>query len=427
MTTRLDGAGGLRQMMNDASAATGLPLSGLTVLSATTDPFRLDTPKNHMVGAWLACTLADLAVALPIHLRGMHYALIGHPKPEGSPYANTDDDWVWLGSALKAARWLGYVSFDEVIDNRNAAPLIRFFEPNEPFPYVSSGVDVTIDDDVHPWVGLADFTSRQRYRLALVGEKASLKSVLQPIADTHDADLLLPTGNLSDTLVHQLAQAAATDGRTLQVFYFADCDPSGWHMPIEVSRKLQAFRALHFPDLDFEVHRVGLTPDQVLTLGLPSTPLKVTERRADGWRAAMGVDQTEIDALATLQPAVLRDLATEALAPYFDEGLDQRTRQIQRTWIDAAQQVVDDAAGTPEMQRIQESAREQLAGLREQIDALNDALRVDPGDLELPELPDLPVAENAAVQPKGLVDSRDDFATQVRGLIADRNYQPGGA
>ena len=46
----------------------------------------------------------------------------------------------------------------------------------------------------------------------------------------------------------------------MRVFYFADCDPAGWQMPISVARKLQAQKALHFPELEFEVHRVALYP-----------------------------------------------------------------------------------------------------------------------------------------------------------------------
>ena len=68
-------------------------------------------------------------------------------------------------------------------------------------------------------------------------------------------------------------------------------------MPISFSRKLQALRTLHFPDLRIAVHRVALTLDQVRELNLPSTPLKTTEKRADKWRARMEHEQTEIDAL----------------------------------------------------------------------------------------------------------------------------------
>jgi hypothetical protein len=87
-----------------------------------------------------------------------------------------------------------------------------------------------------------------------------------------------------------MARAAEDDGRPLAVFYFADCDPAGWQMGISVSRKLQALKILLQKMPDFEVHRVALTPGQVREYGLPSPPLKATEKRADPWRATMGVE-----------------------------------------------------------------------------------------------------------------------------------------
>ena len=121
-----------------------------------------------------------------------------------------------------------------------------------------------------------------------------------------------------------MAKIGADDGRPMVVLYFSDCDPSGWNMPIEVGRKLQAFKACLYPELEFEVHRVALTPDQVRQYGLPSTPLKETEKRGDAWRTATGVEQTEIDALASLQPDLLRQITRNAIEPFYDDTLDWR-------------------------------------------------------------------------------------------------------
>ena len=96
-------------------------------------------------------------------------------------------------------------------------------------------------------------------------------------------------------------------------------------MAVSIARKLQAFRDLLFPDLRFEVVPIALNPDQVRDLGLPSTPLKETEKRGDRWREAFGIEQTEIDALATLRPDVLREIIERAFDPYLDRDL-QRPR-----------------------------------------------------------------------------------------------------
>ena len=99
------------------------------------------------------------------------------------------------------------------------------------------------------------------------------------------------------------------------VFTLADCDPAGNQMPVSIGRKLQALRDLLFPDLEFEVRPVALSVEQVRELGLPSAPLKPSERRGDRWRAAYGVEQTEIDALATLRPDVLKEILADAIWP----------------------------------------------------------------------------------------------------------------
>ena len=60
--------------------------------------------------------------------------------------------------------------------------------------------------------------------------------MLDPVADRFSADLYLPTGEISDTLVYTMAsRMVPDDGRPMVVFYFADCDPAGWQMPISVS------------------------------------------------------------------------------------------------------------------------------------------------------------------------------------------------
>jgi hypothetical protein len=177
--------GPLRQLLEDTAAVEGLAIKDLTVLAKQRDPFRLDTPANHRDGAWLANTAKDLGLGNRlIHLRGLHYMVLGRPKPNGRPYANTDDDWLWLSEeAGKAARWLGYLSFDQIIDRRNAAPTVReFTDHGRPWPYISVGIDIDIPDadEITPEIGALGFDGTQPYRLVMVGEKASLAEVLAP-------------------------------------------------------------------------------------------------------------------------------------------------------------------------------------------------------------------------------------------------------
>jgi hypothetical protein len=91
-----------------------------------------------------------------------------------------------------------------------------------------------------------------------VRRKTSLRDFLLPIAERVGGELLLPTGEASDTILAEMAQRAAADDRLAAVLYFSDFDPSGWQMAISVSRKLQALRDLLHHDLDIQVHPVAL-------------------------------------------------------------------------------------------------------------------------------------------------------------------------
>jgi hypothetical protein len=417
----------LRQALEAAAAETGCSLKALTVLATQNDPFRLDTPAGHRDGEWLAITARDLGVgARRFHLRGFHYMVIDRPKPDGTPYQNNEKDWDWLqNGAAKAARFLGYVPWEQVIDNRNAEPEIREFSKQPATAYLTTELDVQIPSawELEPTVTVVGYNGVQPYHLVMVGEKSSLGDVLGPVAREVRADLYLPTGEPSDTMLYTMAETATTDGRDMVVFYFSDCDPSGHGMPISVSRKLQAFKVL-FPEMpEFEVHRVALTPDQVREYGLPSTPLKDTEKRASRWTAATGVEQTEIDALASLEPALLRQIAREAVRPFFDYTLDHRVIEAKARWRDAAQEAVNEAADAQLMESIREQAARQLDEMREQIAALNDSLHIDPGDIDLPPF-DIPAAELNGHHPQEpLLDSRWDFAEQCRRLIDSKAYE----
>jgi hypothetical protein len=413
-----------------AAAGSKLTMKDITVLAPQNDPFRVDTPARHRDGEWLATTAGELGLGdRKIHLRGLHYMVIGRPKPDGTPYTNTDDDWTWLQSdAAKAARWLGYIPFDQIIDQRNSEPTIIPFEQPEPLPYVTVDFDVEIPDadSLLPKVDAAGFRGVQPYRLVMVGEKSSLEEVLAPIASSYKADLYLPTGEPSDTMLYRMAQAAAEDGRPMVVLYFSDCDPAGWQMPISVARKLQAFKALAFNDIEFEVRRVALTPDQVREYGLPSTPLKDTEKRADRWQRETGVEQTEIDALAALRPDLLRRIANDAVRPFFDATLDHRVWQAYAAWLTAAQQAVDEQVDGDIRGRIHAEAASQLAQVEAQIEEIKNSMRLDASEFSVPPIV-VPQPTLSRESGTPLIDSRSPFAEQCRRLIASKNYQPEAA
>jgi hypothetical protein len=438
--------GKLRWLLELAAAQQRCTMADLTVLDKANDPFRVDTPAGHRDGEWLAALVSDLGLGnRTIHLRGLHYAAIGRKKPDGTPYANTAKEWLWLSTeAAKAARFLGYIPFDQITDQRNTPPVIREFRRPYPGAYLSTDLNIEIPDDIEPALYTRDFCGVQPYKIVMIGEKSSLEPVLAPVASAHQADLYLPAGEPSDTMIHQMAKTGAQDGRPMMVLYFSDCDPAGWQMPVSVGRKLQAFRALgtvtmpaedaygnritqtlDLGELEFAVYRVALTPDQVREYDLPSAPLKDTEKRAGRWQQAMGVEQTEIDSILSLRPDLLRQIARDAIAPFYDYELDRRVNRYRDEWRHRAQEMIAASFDLDRLAEIRAGAERQLDGMREQIRELNDALRIDVDPWDLPPI-ELPEAESGGVACNPpLIDSRWDFAEQCRALIDSKAYRNG--
>ena len=419
-----DNKGRLRRALEDAIALAGCNMQDLTVLAARNDPFRVDTPAKHRDGAWVADWANRLGLGdREIHPRGLHYMLLSGQavKPDGFPYTGSNDDSNWLeNKAVKYARWLGYLPFEQIVDHRNSPPVIRIFERLEPEPYVAVDVEIPEPDDLKPQVGIAGFHGVQPFKLVLFGEKSSLEEVLAPIAESRQADLYLPSGEISDWMLYRMARVGADDGRRMVVLCFCDCDPGGWQMPISIGRKLQAFRVLDFPDLDFEVRRVAVTPDQVREYGFPSSPLKEKERRKDRWLELMGVEQTEIDALAALQPDLLRQMALDAISPFYDASLDQRVADARREWVKAARAALGEQLDMELLEQLQQNAQERLAELENDIAELADEIS---GDLTFPaaEVPEPEISALADGDP--LIDSDWSFADQSRRLKASKAYE----
>jgi hypothetical protein len=422
--------GALRDVLEDARAFEGCSMKALTVLATQHDPFRLDTPAGHRDGQWFAEVTAELwddEDPEPKHLRAVHYVLVsrGVIKPNGLPYLNNDRDWKWMSeTAAKAARWLGYVPWRLIVDNRNAEPVTVTRGSLPPEPYITAGVEVEIPDAeaFQPRVAVHGFTGTQPYRLVIYGEKTSLEPVLGRIAKYYGASLYLPSGEISDTQLYDMALRGHGDGRPMVVLTFADSDPAGWQMPVSIGRKLQAFRAGLFPDLEFQVHRVALTPEQVGEHDLPDTPLKETERRANAWTQATGTRQTEIDALATLEPDTLTSIAKTAVRPFFDTSLEVRVYRAQQAWLEEAQARLDAGLGPEAREQIRAEALAKVEQARELIDELNDSLSAEVPDIELPEIV-IPDPEVTGDYGTPLVDSGWEWAAQTRALIRDRAYE----
>jgi hypothetical protein len=424
-----NGHGVLRRVLEAAYEEYDYSRADLTVLSVRVDPYRLDTDAGHRDGAWAAKQLnAAFGKNRRTHWRGLHYAIVARGnvrKPDGEFYRNTDSDWEWLlNVAAKSARWLGYIPFERIGDNRNAEPMLKRKARVMPNAWLSVGLNIDVPDvaEINPLPVASGFVGRQAFIFVIFGEKGSLLEVLEPLARKYEADLYLGSGEISDTHLHMIAKDAAEDGRPLVVFTLSDCDPAGHQMPVSIARKLQALRDLLFPTLRFEVVPVALTVGQVREFDLPSTPLKETEKRASRWRNAFGVEQTEIDALATLRPDVLRDIVDNAFSSYFDTSLSQRVEEAKARWLEDAEEVISNQINDEVLSELREQASLHLGELRDEIDHINEQIQLATDAVTLPEI-EVPQPEvEQEVERQALIKFDHSWIEQTLALIAHKSY-----
>jgi hypothetical protein len=354
----------------------------------------------------------------------------------GRHYENDDDNWLDLNTAAKAARWLEYVPVERITDARNSAPML--FARGR-WQVVDSALSLRAYATLisTPELDLADPPSiqveggrshEQPFQIVFFGEKSSLAPVLEPVAREVSGDILLPTGEASDTMIYAMAQRAAADGRPLAVLYFSDFDPSGWQMSISVARKIQALRDLRFSNLKAQVHHVALTFPQAVALDLPSIPMKEGEKRGTRWQEIWGREQTEIDAAIAIAPDALAEIVRDAVKPFYDPSLHRRARAVSSAWADRercqfydlplyAQARADIAYANELVEEAHARLEAAISHARERqerwSEAINAAIEADPPAAS----PIDTVEPNLAPAPESIFSTDDNYATASRKLI----------
>jgi hypothetical protein len=429
-TREIAGTGALALVLQEAMEETGRTKEDLMVMSDN-DQYRIDTAGRRGDAQWFAEQVERfVAPGRLIHVRGVFYACVAAPavKPDGTAFVNDALHEKWLGETARHARWLGYVDFERLVDNKNDEPVWRD-PPEEADPRAMAlayGLDIDglNPDEIEIRAHLAGFPLRQRYFLFFWGEKTSLEDVVAPLAKEFGAGLCITGGQISDTLLYRIAKAALDDGRRLILFTLSDCDPAGyWDMPTVIGRKLQALRDLLFPDLEYTLVPIGLSPDQARTLDLPSSPLKEGEKRGALWLETYGLEQTEIDALATLRPDALEEIIrTAVVGPYFDPDLAQKVKDAKDDWEAKAQDEIDEQIDGERLDALKERAQaalDELAAVNAEVEAMRDDIEIEEPVPDLPEA-DMDVLSEAQEERRDavLIDSDMDYVEATDRLRA---------
>jgi hypothetical protein len=146
-------------------------------------------------------------------------------------------------------------------------------------------------------------------------EKDALAGVLYQETEPWDVPLMVTRGYSSISYLHAAADAMASIGKPVFVYYFGDHDPSGRDITRATEAGLREFAG----DAEIHFERVAVTEEQITALQLPTRPTKKTDSRCKSFHGA----SVEVDAIP---PGFLRAIARNCIQAHIDK---RRLKQIQ--------------------------------------------------------------------------------------------------
>lgn len=157
----------------------------------------------------------------------------------------------------------------------------------------------------------ADLWADAQHHCEVWVESRSIAGVIQDLCKELAVSLYPAGGFSSITLAYEAAQginrAVRETGKAVRVFYIGDYDPAGVLIDVALERELRQ----HLDGaVDLTFTRLGITPEQIQKLDLPTKPRKATDRRA------LHVESTvEAEAMPARQLRALLRGQVEALLP----------------------------------------------------------------------------------------------------------------
>ena len=379
MTTYFD-------QIKDLSKQIGCSVEDLLAMSRKNDPYYTGAPADLRDAEWFFNEVWVQTQYEQVHLRMLHYWAVsrgirlpiaikqGNIKTD--EYMNSHAAWQFLCKAAVSARYLGYVSYADIIDNKNPDPAIWFEQKGREMAYE---VDTINFDSPHIFRYLPKYGDFAKWKVVVACEKTGANHEILPVCERYHADFLSFQGESSLTSVYEMVKRSIDHNVNTAVLYVSDFDPAGMNMPVSFGRKLQYLQQEYAANR-FLLQPVALTQKQVRDLRLPRTPLKDSELRAGKFEEDFGTGGVELDALLALHPGILTRLLTEAILPFYDSELDAQIRHMHGTVYDRVKAEVDAVMANYEdvRERINAMNEELLAIEIETDDLIPEALDIEP-------------------------------------------------
>jgi hypothetical protein len=139
-------------------------------------------------------------------------------------------------------------------------------------------------------------------------EKDAIRGVVYPVTEEYDVPLMISRGYSSETFLHETAEEINDKGRDAVIYQLGDHDPSGADAWRDIQRKLLGFVD---PGINLVFERIAATPEQIVSMNLPTRPTKQSDPRA----AKFAGESVEVDAIPS---TTLRALVRQAIEQWID-------------------------------------------------------------------------------------------------------------
>ena len=245
---------------------------------------------NEIINAYM-----DAGYRLTV--RQLHYQMVVRNWRE-----NTERAYQNLSDILSKARYAGLVDWDAIEDR--GRPVHRQSHWENPGDILKSAAH---SFSVDKWVG-------QPYQPEVWIEKEALTGVIENVCSTWDVSYFACKGYASTSCAYDAARRLQNYhdmGRLPVILYLGDFDPSGEDMSRDLIERMGMF------EVDVELRRLALNPDQIERYNPPPQMVKKTDARASAFIERNGGHCWELDALG---PDIIIRLIEDEIESLIDMG-----------------------------------------------------------------------------------------------------------
>jgi hypothetical protein len=262
----------------------------------------------------------------PLSDRQIHYALLNappliHASKPASTYRNNLQSYKAIVDLLTRARLAGLIPMEAIADETRPESSWLVFDG------VQSFIRQQMGDFLRGY--WRDLMQSQPNHVEIVGEKLTVKSIVDQVAMRYRIPTTIGRGYCSIPPRHKIAQRFRKSGKDkLILLVVSDFDPDGEEIAHSLARSLRD---------DFDVRRiepvkVALTADQVADLELP--PMLKAKAGSAAYERFTDRHGTDVFELEAVPPETLQSLLQAAIDSVID--VDAFNAEIDREKDDAA-------------------------------------------------------------------------------------------